>query len=195
MADDTADAKPAFDWYRSVSGAEPLEQGDFFDNFPILIPTAGIVDPAGQNIGDTLEISADVGTANVVLMTQSCDMQKLTDNDPLIFCPRFNLKDAKVGVKSLNTSQGWGDLQTGRYVSLYLVNKCDLSGHKFDYQVVYLAHVYSAPLSLVKNILARQNKRLRLLPPYREHLAQAFARQFMRIGLPVDLPKKYPYGN
>ena len=24
--------------------------------------------------------------------------------------------------------------------------------------------------------------------PYREHLAQAFARYFMRVGLPVDIP-------
>jgi hypothetical protein len=31
-------------------------------------------------------------------------------------------------------------------------------------------------------------RRLRLLPPYREHLSQAFARFFMRVGLPVDIP-------
>jgi hypothetical protein len=29
----------------------------------------------------------------------------------------------------------------------------------------------------------------RLLPPYREHLSQSFARYFMRVGLPVDIPK------
>jgi len=29
---------------------------------------------------------------------------------------------------------------------------------------------------------------LRLLSPYREHLSQAFARFFMRVGLPVDIP-------
>ena len=29
---------------------------------------------------------------------------------------------------------------------------------------------------------------LRLLPPYGEHLSQAFARFFMRVGLPVDIP-------
>jgi hypothetical protein len=29
---------------------------------------------------------------------------------------------------------------------------------------------------------------VRLLPPYREHLAQAFARFFIRVGLPVDVP-------
>ena len=27
-------------------------------------------------------------------------------------------------------------------------------------------------------------------PPYREHLAQAFARFFMRVGLPIDIPEE-----
>ena len=31
-------------------------------------------------------------------------------------------------------------------------------------------------------------RRLRLLPPYREHLSQSFARFFMRVGLPIDTP-------
>jgi len=31
--------------------------------------------------------------------------------------------------------------------------------------------------------------RLRLLPPYREHLSQAFARYFMRVGLPSNIKK------
>jgi hypothetical protein len=35
----------------------------------------------------------------------------------------------------------------------------------------------------------RAGDRLRLLPPYREHLSQAFARYFMRVGLPQDIPR------
>jgi len=41
----------------------------------------------------------------------------------------------------------------------------------------------------IKLHLRKQGNRLRLLPPYREHLAQAFARFFMRVGLPADIPK------
>ena len=41
---------------------------------------------------------------------------------------------------------------------------------------------------LVRELAASQGPRLRLNPPYREHLAQAFARFFMRVGLPVDIP-------
>jgi hypothetical protein len=37
-------------------------------------------------------------------------------------------------------------------------------------------------------IKSKQHKRL--LPPYREHLSQSFARYFMRVGLPVDIPRE-----
>ena len=36
----------------------------------------------------------------------------------------------------------------------------------------------------------RLGNRLRLCPPYREHLAQSFARFFMRVGLPIDIPEE-----
>jgi hypothetical protein len=35
----------------------------------------------------------------------------------------------------------------------------------------------------------KDKKRIRLLPPYREHLSQAFARHFMRVGLPSGIPQ------
>jgi hypothetical protein len=44
---------------------------------------------------------------------------------------------------------------------------------------------------LVREFANAAGHRLRLLPPYREHLSQAFARLFMRVGLPADIP---PFG-
>lgn len=40
---------------------------------------------------------------------------------------------------------------------------------------------------IIKGIAERNGKRLRLCPPYREHLSQAFARYFMRVGLPINI--------
>lgn len=37
--------------------------------------------------------------------------------------------------------------------------------------------------------MTEKKQRLRLLPPYREHLSQAFARYFMQVGLPVNVSK------
>jgi len=47
--------------------------------------------------------------------------------------------------------------------------------------------LYSLPIAYVRHKLEAA-LHLRLLPPYREHLSQAFARNFMRVGLPVDIP-------
>jgi len=40
---------------------------------------------------------------------------------------------------------------------------------------------------ILEELVTHTGKRLRLCPPYREHLAQAFARFFMRVGLPQDV--------
>jgi hypothetical protein len=65
---------------------------------------------------------------------------------------------------------------------------CDLPGFARDLRIVDFRRVYSLPLAFVRQRVAMAGDRLRLLPPYREHLSQAFARFFMRVGLPVDIP-------
>jgi len=54
--------------------------------------------------------------------------------------------------------------------------------------VVDFRGVYSVTFDFLVELAQKRDKRLRLLPPYREHLSQAFARFFMRVGLPVDIP-------
>jgi hypothetical protein len=56
------------------------------------------------------------------------------------------------------------------------------------YLVVDFRNVYSVSFDFLTEWVQRKGRRLRLLSPYREHLSQAFARFFMRVGLPVDIP-------
>lgn len=46
--------------------------------------------------------------------------------------------------------------------------------------------LFTLPKVFVTHFAVDAGKRLRLRSPYREHLAQAFARYFMRVGLPHD---------
>jgi len=48
------------------------------------------------------------------------------------------------------------------------------------------------PLQYFRAFAAGAGERVRLSPSYREHLAQAFARFFMRVGLPVDITPFIP---
>ena len=74
-----------------------------------------------------------------------------------------------------------------RETFLGTLNKCELEGFVADFQVVDFRNVYGVPLDFLIDLSKRNGKRLRLMPPYREHLSQAFARFFMRVGLPVDI--------
>ena len=59
-----------------------------------------------------------------------------------------------------------------------------------DVRIIDFRRVYSLPLAFARQVAARcGGERLCLLPPYREHLSQAFARYFMRESeLPQDIP-------
>jgi hypothetical protein len=70
----------------------------------------------------------------------------------------------------------------------HMLNRCDLQNWERDLRVVEFGSVFTLPLSFLMTRLQNEPERLSLQPPYREHLAQAFARFFMRIGLPQDIP-------
>jgi hypothetical protein len=79
-------------------------------------------------------------------------------------------------------------LRRGYLPGYHLLNKCEIDGFQTDYLIVDFRNVYSVPFDFIVELAKKRGKRLRLLPPYREHLSQAFARFFMRVGLPVDIP-------
>jgi hypothetical protein len=54
-------------------------------------------------------------------------------------------------------------------------------------RIVDFGHIFSLPKIYVRQFATSLGPRLRLCPPYREHLSQAFARFFMRVGLPQDI--------
>ena len=186
-------SEPAFDWYRVVSSEEPLQQGDLLDGFPIPIFPASIAAAATDPAHEPPPSDVDVPSFNVVVMTQSCDFRDLKETDTVILCPRFDYLTYVDLFPKLGKQDGWGNLIRGRAIGAHLISQCELDSHQFDYQVINLQRVFSIPYSVVKAVARSQAERVRLLPPYREHLAQSFARQFMRIGLPIDLPRKCPY--
>ncbi len=76
-------------------------------------------------------------------------------------------------------------IRKGALPAYHLLNKEPKTG--FSYSIVDFHRIYSVPKSYLLELAQSQEQRLRLCPPYREHLAQAFARYFMRVGLPADI--------
>ncbi len=103
-----------------------------------------------------------------------------------MLCPLYLLSERQeFGSKDKRES-----LRQGRYVGYHLLNRYegdDIEGFS-DYLIVDFRNAFSLPIEFLINLVNSQPSRLRLLPPYREHLSQAFARFFMRVGLPIDIP-------
>jgi hypothetical protein len=63
-----------------------------------------------------------------------------------------------------------------------------LDGIAWGMKVADFHTLYGVPIESLREVACKCKKRVRLLPPYREHLSQALARFFMRVGLPTNIP-------
>jgi hypothetical protein len=169
----------AYPWYSQVESSEPIQQGDFVLQCQIIQPSVEAHE-TGQNI------KAIVKEYDVIVMSQSCDL--ITDKVNLaLMCPFYSLTELGNIYSDYKTAGKKEKLRQGHIFGMQLLNKCNINGHT-DFLVVDFKSVYAVPLPFLKQIVSSRNNRKRLLPPYREHLSQAFARFFMRVGLPVDIP-------
>jgi hypothetical protein len=161
-----------YPWYAAVQG-EGLEQGDLLRSCPVYRPTA--------------EGALRHENADVIVLSHSCDLghDKL---EMVQVCPYWPLEMLAGRVPFLQNKRGKEELRRGNLPGYHLLNRCDLPGLEGDFLVVDFRALFGVHLDTSRGLARQQSPRLRLLPPYREHLAQAFARFFMRVGLPVDVP-------
>jgi hypothetical protein len=134
-----------------------------------------------------------VGPAGVVL-TQSCDLALRPDgrshSEEVLFCSIYS-QGEWINHRVFGKKSGWEETRKGRHPGFHVLNRCDLPGQEREFMLVDFSRVFTVDTTLVRDLVTSQGPRLRLNPPYREHLAQAFARFFMRVGLPVAIP---PFG-
>ena len=166
-----------YPWYAIVNDKEPLLQGDFINSCSVVIPPAAI---------ECGKVSAEVIEYDVAIMSQSCDLEE-RKIDLVLVCPFWPLTEFGEKNPYYRGKEGKEALRRGYLPGYHLLNKCEIKGFETDYLVVDFRSVYSVPFDSILGLARKRERRLRLLPPYREHLSQAFARFFMRVGLPVDI--------
>jgi hypothetical protein len=169
------ESKPHYPWYSAAQGDE-LEQGDLLDSFPVFAPP------------DDLQPESTVGAdftweqRDLVVMSQSCDMVKGRENlSAVLFCPVYFNSELRFNRDKLE------GLRKGAFPGYHLLAPCLIESMPREVRIVEFRRVFTLPIAFVRARAAKE-PRLRLMPPYREHLSQAFARFFMRVGLPVDVP-------
>jgi hypothetical protein len=173
------------DWYELVRG-ETLEQGDIFDACPVFRPPSDLPCPIDQNY-ESLEFTGSLMDA--VVMSQSCDIAPCQKSDMwlVLFCPVWELSAAAKVNPFLTSGFGKEECRRGHLPGYHMIDGCQNGRLQRGISIVSFREVWSLPLNFVRQMAAKSGPRLRMRPPYKEHLAQAFARYFMRVGLPADI--------
>lgn len=161
-----------YPWYGWTEGTD-LQQGDLIRDCPLAQLSESV---------ETLRTKYDV-----VILSQSCDLA----NDKLKLaqvCPYWTLDELSAKTEFFRGKRGREELRRGNLPGYHLLNQYELPESKSDFLVVVFRLQFAVKFETMSSLANAQSPRLRLLPPYREHLAQTLARFYMRVGLPIDIP-------
>lgn len=182
-----------FDWYEEINSSDEITQGDIFLNFPF-IKINNYEDLLKEDL-EGVEVDMEVEYKNCIVLTQPCDLARpKPELENVILCQIHDVDSSDLGKKRLI------EITQGNAPQFYMLNKkedfvyknesYDINMNGFNYHIVNFDIVDKVPIKALKTYSKTVKNRLRLLPPYREHLSQAFAKYFMRIGLPSDIDRK-----
>jgi hypothetical protein len=186
------------DWYSEVSKSEGLTQGELIFNCPVLTwsQTTG-----GEFSPEILSQSVSGIATDLVVMTQACDLEHEKVSS-VVLCPHVSLKHYRSSWETALKSHGhqpsekaWrkvcSEIANGTVWNLSLLNALD-GQTPSETRIVDFHDVYTLPRTFLEAFIRQsQSIRIRLNPPYREHLSQSFARYFMRVGLPTPVLKSW----
>ncbi len=160
-------------WYIELQEEKNIEQGDLFDNCPVIIPP--------KNLQKNMQVR--VKEYKVIVLSQTCDIRN-DKIDTILVCPYYTLEELEKGGRLFKSKVGKEILRRGNIIGMHLLNKTPLHD---DFIVIDFRKVYSIHKNVLYSLLSEKNNRLRLKSPYRENLSQSFGRFFMRVGLPDDI--------
>src|SRR5579872_4819252 len=167
-------------WYEIATDQE-IRQGEIMLGVPVLSPLvySGVPAPGSEQ-------TAEVKTRDLIVITPSCDLVAERLKPIVVFCEHFDLQE-EITSKRLNFSQV-PEIEKGRRSIQYILPASIFPAATMGSRIVDFGAIFSLPRDFVmKHAVAKESgPRLRLLPPFCEHFAQAFARCYMRIGLPIS---------
>ena len=168
-------------WWITVSGSS-LAQGDLLPD--CLMPV--FTDPTPRP--DNAPVEIQVKTQRLIVVTQSCDLE----NNKIEFvalCPIHTLDEfAEPNVK-FKKRKNYEGVRKGTHHALHMLASPEDPDNNDRALVVDFGQIVGLPLSYLAEHAGSLGERNRLRSPYLEHFSQAFARFFMRVGLPSSIPE------
>lgn len=155
-----------------------LAQGDLLNRclVPVFTPDFG------TNGGDV-----PVGESDLIIITQSCDLEN-AKVDLVALCPIYSLMEFEEGNPRLKKKGEWEKVRKGRIEGLHLLGSPATPDDNQGALVVDFGQIFSLPPAYLEKRAGELGARWRLDSPFLEHFSQAFARYFMRVGLPSSIP-------
>ena len=174
-------------WYQEIRSSDEITQGDLIPDCLLPLPTAGFYeDLLVDNTEPAEEI--EIQKADVVVMSQACDIEN-DKIDSIIVCPFWDVAYFTQQNQNYAEKGRIESVRQGKEPPYHVIDRYESADITINYQIVDFHHIYSVPKEYLQQLASRKTVRLRLNPPYREHLSQAFARYFMRVGLPSDIDR------
>ena len=175
-------------FWESAAGSDlPLSQGDLLADCPIpILPKGYPISPA--EAGSAGSRSVEVRRGDLIVVTQTCDLA----NGKVKFaalCPVRPLAEYVGLDPNHRTDETCEEIRRGGRPSLHMLGSPDRPGENREALLVDFRQIVSLPTAYLQRHAESLAARPRLRSPYLEHFSQAFARFFMRVGLPSDIPK------
>lgn len=180
---------PTPDWYEVTKGST-LCQSDLLMGCPVPKVSTTVFP-----LPDELDIIS--GEFDLIVLTQSCDLENSKVDEVLLalvqnyetLLQTEGLSNPYIKGRKFREGLVKGDQPA---YSL-LPERSDAPA--LNWSLVDFHQLFTLPKDYVERFADSCGPRLRLVPPYREHLAQAFARYMMRVGLPSGLTEFVNYSS
>ena len=168
-------------FWTKVTG-NSLAQGDLLTD--CLVPQFGAdFGTAREGATETL----GVNESNLIVVTQSCDLEN--GKVALVaLCPTHTLDEFAGANSRYKNQRQWDEVRKGRVEGLHMLGSPSNPDDNSSALVVDFGQIFSLPPSYLEKRAEILGERLRLDSPFLEHFSQAFARYFMRVGLPSQIP-------
>ena len=174
-----------YPWFELQENSADITQGDIIKGCPVPILKEFDISEEWQNV------KAEIVTIDGIVLTQACDIvNKKVKN--IILCAITSKSEFEVTQRSFRKSEkeirkSIEGIIKGQQNAYHIINNYKSEKFSQDYYIINFKEIFSVPVDVARAIAEKNGKRLRLCPPYREHLSQAFARYFIRVGLPINI--------
>ncbi|MEO6203442.1 MAG: hypothetical protein ABIU05_25025 [Nitrospirales bacterium] len=160
--------------------APTLRQGDHLPDCHVPI----FLDPTVTQ--KPQEVPIDI--FDLIVLTQSCDLEQGKIR-LVAMCPIFPIQAFEKRNPEFTKKGKWNDVRKGRMEGLHMLGALSNPTNNREALVVDFREIYSLPFEYLVKHATELGPRWRLKSPFLEHFSQAFARFFMRVGLPSTIPE------